>query len=86
MHNRTRIKYLSRSKILNCFVTFNDAIEIFMSEIDESFFQLKDKNWILKLKLLTDITNHLNNLNIHYRSKNRQISNFLKNRNVFVVS
>ncbi|XP_013786439.1 general transcription factor II-I repeat domain-containing protein 2-like [Limulus polyphemus] len=69
----TEVRWLSRGKVLNRFVACINAIEIFMSEIGESFPQLKDKNWLLKLKFLTDITNHFNNLNLRLQSKEQTI-------------
>jgi len=58
---------------LNRFVSLIDAIQIFLIEIKENFPQLDDKLWLLKLRFLTDITNHFNELNLRLQGNQHAI-------------
>jgi len=69
----TEIRWLSRGKVLNRFVSLIDAIQIFLIEIKENFPQLDDKLWLLKLRFLTDITNHFNELNLRLQGNQHTI-------------
>ena len=67
------VRWLSRGKVLNKFVTLIDAIHIFLIEIGENFPQVDDKLWLLKLRFLTDITNHFNELNLRLQENQHTI-------------
>jgi len=65
--------WLSRRKVLNRFITLIDAIQISLIEIGENFSQLDDKLWLLKLRFLTDITNHFNEINLRLQGNQHTI-------------
>ena len=44
-----------------------------MTEIGEKFPQLDDKLWLLKLRFLTDITHHFNELNLRLQGNQHTI-------------
>lgn len=69
----TDIRWLSRGQVLTRFLACIEAIQIFLIEIKENFPQLEDKSWLLKLKFLTDITNHFNSLNSQLQGKKHTV-------------
>uniref|UniRef100_A0A8C3TK26 DUF4371 domain-containing protein n=1 Tax=Chelydra serpentina TaxID=8475 RepID=A0A8C3TK26_CHESE len=60
----SNIRWLSRGKVLVRFVNCFDAIEAFLSEKEQNYPELDDDKWLCKLMFLTDITAHLNELNL----------------------
>jgi len=67
------VRWLSRGKVLNRFISLIDAIQIFLIEIGENFPQLDDKLWLLKLRFLADVTNHFNELNLRLQGNQHTI-------------
>lgn len=58
------VRWLSCGKVLERFVECFDEIKIFLSEKDQDYPELEDRDWIVKLLFLSDITKHLNDFNL----------------------
>lgn len=63
------VRWLSAGKVLNRFVECLDVIVVFLDEINADYPELKDPAWLAKLMFLTDITAHLNDLNLRLQGK-----------------
>lgn len=71
-HNNVR--WLSRGKILKRFFFLRHEIEIFLIEKNKQYTQLNDGEWLWDLAILTDITHHLNLLNLKLQGKEKLVS------------
>ena len=61
----THVRWLSRGNVLNKFVSCLEHIEVFLNEKEQHFPEWDDKEeWRCKLMFLTDLTKHLNELNL----------------------
>ncbi|XP_050730475.1 general transcription factor II-I repeat domain-containing protein 2-like isoform X3 [Eriocheir sinensis] len=58
------VRWLSCGKVLERFVECFDEIKIFLSEKGQDYPELEDRDWTVKLMFLSDITKHLNDLNL----------------------
>jgi hypothetical protein len=67
----TEVRWLSRGAALKRFFTLREEINMFMNEKGKNIPQLSDKNWILDLAFLTDITTFLNELNVKLQGKEK---------------
>ncbi|CAM4649014.1 unnamed protein product [Caretta caretta] len=67
------IWWLSRSKVLVRFVNWFDAIKAFLSEKGQNYPRLDDDKWLCKLMFLTDITAHLNKLNLRLQGAGQTV-------------
>lgn len=67
----TDIRWLSKGRMCDRFYDLIPQITIFFENknILEKFTDLSDYSWILKVAFLSDITSHLNNLNIQLQGR-----------------
>jgi hypothetical protein len=69
----SNVRWLSRGKVLNRFVSCLGAIKVFLNEKKKHFPELNDENWVLKLMFLTDISTHLNELNLKLQGQGQTV-------------
>ena len=70
----TEVRWLSKGKVLRRFFALRHEIEIFLTEkgkIQEAF---SDSDWVFCLAFLSDITDHLNNLNLRLQGNGKLVS------------
>lgn len=72
------VRWLSTSNVLNRFVDLLEPITAFLSEKDKSYPQLADEDWMEDLMFLTDIMQHLQNLNLSLQGKDKLISDLIQ--------
>ncbi|XP_042891739.1 general transcription factor II-I repeat domain-containing protein 2A-like [Penaeus japonicus] len=58
------VRWFSCGKVLERFVECFDEIKIFLSEKAQDYPELEDRDWIVKLMFLSDITKHLNDFSL----------------------
>lgn len=66
----SHVRWLSRGNVLNKFVSCLEHIQVFLNE-KEHFPELNDKEWLSKLMFLTDISKHLNELNLSLQGQSQ---------------
>ena len=54
---------------MNKFLSCLEHIEVFLNEKEQHFPELNDKEWLCKFMFLTDITKHLNELNLRLQGQ-----------------
>uniref|UniRef100_A0A8C8RPP1 Uncharacterized protein n=1 Tax=Pelusios castaneus TaxID=367368 RepID=A0A8C8RPP1_9SAUR len=79
------IPWLSCSKILVQFVNCFDAIKASLSENGQNFPETEDNKWLCKLMFLTDITGHLNELNLCLQGEGQTVLDFYETWKAFVA-
>ncbi|CAM1303933.1 Uncharacterised protein r2_g1383 [Pycnogonum litorale] len=65
----SKVRWLSRGKTLRRFFDLRDEIKIFMEMKGLEVPELDDPQWLSDLAFLTDITNHLNELNTNLQKQ-----------------
>ena len=70
---RTEIKWLSRGNVLKCFFALRNEIASFLEMKNNAVF-LADATFQCNLAFLTDITHHLNELNLKLQGKKQIIT------------
>jgi len=73
----------SRGNVSNRFVSSLDAIKVFLDE-KEHFPELNDDDYLCKLMFLTDITKHLNDLNLGLQAQGQTVLELFEHRKGFV--
>lgn len=73
----TDIRWLSRGKVLQRFFALLNEIKAFMETRDEDTALLSDAEWLLDLAFLTDVTEKLNQLNLHLQGKDKTICDMI---------
>ena len=66
---------------MECF----DEIKIFLSEKDQDYPELEDRDWIVKLMFLSDITKHLTDLNLLLQSAGITVIDLYDTLKVFIA-
>ena len=70
----TEIRWLSRGKTLERFLSLLDEITMFLKEKGNNVPQLEDVQWLSDLSFLADITYHLNVLNTKLQGRNQMVN------------
>lgn len=73
----TEIRWLSRGRILQRFLSLLGEIKEFMQSKGEDTSLLEDTEWILDLAFLTDITGKLNHLNCELQGKGKTVGDMI---------
>ncbi|CAM4656862.1 unnamed protein product [Lepidochelys kempii] len=81
----SNIWWLSHGKVLVRFVNRFDAIKAFLSEKGQNYAELDGDKWRCKLTFLTDITAHLNKLNLCLQGAGQMVLNLYETGKAFVV-
>ncbi|XDV12097.1 hypothetical protein PO909_000834 [Leuciscus waleckii] len=69
----TAVRWLSCGNVLERFVSCFDAIKAFLAEKGQDYPELQDEEWVVKLMFLTDITGHLNELNLRLQGAGQTV-------------
>lgn len=69
----TDIRWLSKGKVLQRFLSLLSEIKTFMESREEDATLLSDPEWLLDLAFLTDVTEKLKNLNLQLQGKDKNI-------------
>ena len=67
------IRWLSRGKVFIRFVECPIEIRAFLMGQGMAYPELEDKNWLVKLMFLVDITTHLNELNLRLQGTGQTV-------------
>ena len=62
-----------------------DEIKIFLSEKVQDYPDLEDRDWIVKLMFLSDITKHLNDLNLLLQSAGKTVMDLYDTWKAFIA-
>ncbi|KAK0142715.1 General transcription factor II-I repeat domain-containing protein 2A [Merluccius polli] len=73
----TEVRWLSRGKILQRFLSLLGEIKAFMETREEDTTLLSDAEWLLDLAFLTDVTEKINHLNIQLQGKGKNICDMI---------
>ncbi|XP_060754276.1 general transcription factor II-I repeat domain-containing protein 2-like [Neoarius graeffei] len=79
----TEIGWLSRGRVLQCFLSLLDKIKEFMESRGQDTTLLQDTEWVLDLAFLTDITGKLNHLNCELQGKGKNVPDMISAVNAF---
>jgi len=61
----SEVCWLSKGKILSRFIACIDEIQVFLTEMGETYLTLNDETWQIQLWLLTHITDNFNSFSLH---------------------
>ena len=78
-------RWLSCGKVLVRFVECLDEIKIFLSNQGKHYPQLNDEKWLVDLLFFTDITTHLNELNLRLQSAGQTVLDLFETWKSFVA-
>ncbi|XP_056138883.1 general transcription factor II-I repeat domain-containing protein 2-like [Lampris incognitus] len=79
----TEVRWLSRGKILQRFLSLLGEIKAFMETREEDTTLLSDAEWLLDLAFLTDVTEKMNELNLQLQGKDKNLSDMISAVNAF---
>ncbi|KAJ3584302.1 hypothetical protein NHX12_014798 [Muraenolepis orangiensis] len=78
------VRWLSCGKALEWFVGCFDAIKAILAEKGHDNPELEDEKWVVKLMFLTDITGHLNKLNLKLQGAGQTVLDMFDTWKAFV--
>ena len=78
-------RWLSCGKVLVRFVKCLDKIKIFLSNQGKRYPELNDEKWLVDLLFLTDITTHLNELNLRLQGAGHTVLDLFETWKSFVA-
>ena len=58
------VRWLSRGRMLERLYNLRKEVSAFLCSMDADFPEFNDPGWLCDLAFLTDITSHLNDLNV----------------------
>ncbi|CAN7938950.1 unnamed protein product, partial [Ixodes hexagonus] len=70
----TEVRWPSHGRVLKRFFDLRKEIDTFMKRKNRAIAELSDEKWLHSLAFLTDITDHLNCLNVKLRRKHKLIA------------
>uniref|UniRef100_K7FWM9 SPIN-DOC-like zinc-finger domain-containing protein n=1 Tax=Pelodiscus sinensis TaxID=13735 RepID=K7FWM9_PELSI len=73
LNYHTKVRWLSRGRVLQCFVALKEEVAEFLQNEPIKFPELENESWNQDLFFFCDITAHLNDLNIQIQGKNQLI-------------
>lgn len=73
----TDVRWLSRGKFLERFLELLPEIITFLDERGDDTEKLKNEKWLCDLAFLTDVTSHLNVINLELQGKNKNITDMI---------
>ncbi|XKL67041.1 hypothetical protein PGB90_010461 [Kerria lacca] len=79
----TDVRWLSRGKFLERFHELLPEITAFLDERGDDTEMLKSEKWLTDLAFLTDITMHLNTINLELQGKGKTIIEMIRAVNAF---
>lgn len=79
----TDVRWLSRGRFLERFQELLPEIITFLETRGDDCEKLKNENWLRDLAFLTDITKHLNSLNLELQGQNKTIIDMMSSVNAF---
>uniref|UniRef100_H2ZZS8 DUF4371 domain-containing protein n=1 Tax=Latimeria chalumnae TaxID=7897 RepID=H2ZZS8_LATCH len=79
----TEVRWLSRGNILKRFFVLREEIKSFLQEKGRDISVMEDRDWIADLAFLTDVTGHLNDLNLRLQGSQHLICDLFEALCVF---
>jgi len=81
-----RVRWLSRGKVLKRFFDLRREIQIFMIEINKpAVEEFENEQWMYDLAFLTDISAHLNELNLKLKKQSKTIFELISDVKSFEI-
>ncbi|GFT83595.1 general transcription factor II-I repeat domain-containing protein 2 [Trichonephila clavipes] len=79
----TEVRWLTRGKVLERFINLLPQVKEFVASRNEVYEELENKNWLLDLGFLVDMTMKFNELNLKLQGKNSHITDMISAVNSF---
>lgn len=82
----TEVRWLSKGKVLQRVHKLLPAVKLFLQEIEESSLSayLEDPLWLRNFAFLVDLTEKLNELNVTFQGKDKDIAEMISEVNSFI--